>query len=88
MITSRYVGGTASFATHHDGCREGGSVKIAADRIVLETTENNIEKFSTVYLVVEGETVQHLMERLDIKGNRNSDFDMVEVRLKLIKGES
>ncbi len=58
---------------------------IMAEKIVLEKSDGNIEKYKTVYLVGEGETVESLLKRIGITGSSSWHYDQVEVRLKIVK---
>lgn len=60
-------------------------MKIAAIRVVVETTENDIERLETVFEVKPNETVEQLMIRLNITGKVPWHFEQAEIRLKLVK---
>lgn len=60
-------------------------MQIAAEKVTVEQTENNIERLKTTFLVRPGETVEELMKRLKVDGTCEWHFDEAEVTLRLIK---
>ncbi len=60
-------------------------MKIIAERIVTELSEQNIERLSTFYEVEPKETVEDLMRRVKMDGSAHWHYDLSEVRLKLVK---
>ena len=59
-------------------------MQIVAEKRVIEMTEGNIEKMSSIYLVETGETVESLMRRLGLTGTSRWHYDQAEVRLKIV----
>ena len=62
-----------------------GIFMIMAEKIVLEKSDGNIEKYRTVFIVDEGETVESLLRRIGITGSSCWHYDQAEVRLKIVK---
>ena len=60
-------------------------MKIVAEKRVTEFSEVNIEISKTMFIVKDGETVEELLNRIGIDGSRSWEYDMVEVRIKLVK---
>ncbi len=58
---------------------------IVAEKIVLEMSEENIEKTTTMYVVLDKETVEALLKRVGLTGFSQWHYDLAEVRIKIVK---
>lgn len=59
-------------------------MKILAEKIVTEMTEDTITKITTAYVVLDGESVEALLRRIGVNDNVSWHYSLMEVRLKLI----
>ena len=60
-------------------------MQIVAEKRVLETSENDLLISKEMYLVEPVETVDALLRRIGMTGQRPDHFSLIEVRLKLVR---
>lgn len=63
-------------------------MNIIAEKIVLEMSENIIEKVKTCFIVIPGEKVEDLLKRVGLTGTSRWHYDQSKLVIKLVKEDN